>query len=389
MKIFIVQSHIGGGGAERVGVLLADGLAQRGHEVSLVTNLHDEVKYPVDERVKVLNMVSSNGHKLRKWLSATRNLRKLVKEYHPDVIIGIMQLSSLISRIACLGTKTPIIMTEHDSFERPPSAPMSKMEYFCKFYLNKIYECVTVITQADKDFIGKRLKKVQVMPNPLLLQPVKEIPQKEKVILAAGRLDAWHYKGLDVLIKAWGKVVESRESRVERKGWRLQIAGTGSEESLQYLKSLCKENGVEDSVDFLGFVSDMESLYKKASVFVLSSRYEGFGLVLIEAMSQGCACIACDYKGRQREIMETLPGPPCLGRGAEVQNAKRDPFFENSTGILCPPDDVEALAAALKKMVEDDDYRESVRQSAIERADYYNIDNIASQWEILFRQMLN
>jgi len=401
MKIFIVQSHIGGGGAERVGVLLAGGLAQRGHEAFLVTNLYDEVKYPVDERVEVLNMVSSNQHKLMKWMSAVRNLRKLVKEYQPDVIVGIMQLSSLISKLACVGTKTHVIMTEHDSFERPPSAPMSKMEYFCKFYLNRIYECVTVITQADKDFIGNRLKNVQVMPNPLLLQPVREIPQKKKVILAAGRLDAWHYKGFDVLIKAWGLLIHNAqfsrlavarrsgkaERTIDNEGWRLQIAGTGSEESLQYLKSLCKENGVEDSVDFLGFVSDMESLYKKASVFVLSSRYEGFGLVLIEAMSQGCACIACDYKGRQREIMETLPGPPCLGRGAEVQNAKGDPFFETPTGILCPPEDVEALAAALKRMIGDREYREPVRQPAIERSMHYSIENTTLRWNDLLNKV--
>lgn len=388
MKIFVVQSHIGGGGAERVGVLIAGGLAQRGHEVSLVTNLHDEVKYSVDDEVKILNMVTSPGNKLTKWLSAIKNLRGLVKQHQPDVIIGIMQLSSFISKLACMGTKTHVIMTEHNAFERPSSAPMSKMEHFCKFFLNRIYECVTVITQADKDYIGNRLKHVVVMPNPLLLHPVKEIPQKEKILLAAGRVDGWKVKGFDVLIKAWGKVVESRESRGERKGWRLQIAGTGSEESIQYLKALCKENGVEDSVDFLGFVSDMESLYKKASVFVLSSRYEGFGLVLIEAMSQGCACIACDYKGRQREIMETLPGPPCLGRGAEVQNAKGDPFFETPTGILCPPEDVEALAAAMAKMIEDDEYRESIRGHAIERSGYYDIKNIARQWEELLNEVV-
>ena len=56
-------------------------------------------------------------------------------------------------------------------------------------------------------------------------------------------------------------------------------------------------------IEFLGFQKDMESLYKKSEIFVLSSRYEGFGLVLIEAMSQGCAPVACDYKGRQREIL--------------------------------------------------------------------------------------
>ena len=146
----------------------------------------------------------------------------------------------------------------------------------------------------------------------------------------------------------------------------MQIAGTGSEESLQYLKQLCKKNGVEDSVDFLGFRTDIEELYKQSEIFVLSSRYEGFGLVLIEAMSQGCACIACDYKGRQREIIT-----------------------DDSMGLCCEPDKVEALASNIKKMIEDEEYRKSVQMNAIERSKYYSIDNIMDHWEALLTRIVN
>lgn len=389
MKIFVVQSYLGGGGAERVGVLLAKGLADKGHRVYLVTNREEERHYAVAENIILLNLVTSQQTKFHKWKSAVSNLRKHLKEYQPDVLIGIMELCSFIAKLSAFGLRIPVVATEHNAFERPVSAPMPFLGRIIKFYLNHIYNAVTVLTDADQRVIGNRLKNVHVMPNPLALEPVTTIPVKDNVILAAGRLDDWHYKGFDLLIKAWGKVVESRELRVESEVWRLQIAGTGSEESLEYLKNLCKENGVEDSVDFLGFVSDMESLYKKASVFVLSSRYEGFGLVLIEAMSQGCACIACDHKGRQREIMETFPSPPCLGRGAEVQNAKGDPFFETSTGILCPPEDVEALADAMQKMMDDDEYRESVRCHAVERSKYYSIENTIARWEILLNSIVN
>ena len=375
-------------------VAWANGFCQKGHDVMVIANLHEPITYQLDDGIEVRQLVPTNRNKIKKWFGSFGQVRKHMKEFCPDVAIGVLATCSFVAKVASLGLHIPVIATEHDSFERPDSAPFNFWNRMSKFYFNKFYNHITILTQADADIIGKRLKGIRVMPNPLALASVSSIPNKKKVILAAGRLDSWHVKGYDVLIKAWGKVVESRESRVlsvaslgesasrlERKGWRLQIAGTGSEESLQYLKSLCKENGVEDFVEFLGFVSDMQSLYQKASVFVLSSRYEGFGLVLIEAMSQGCACIACDYKGRQREIMETLPGPPCLGRGAEVQNAKRDPFFETSTGILCPPDDVEALAAAMRKMIEDEEYRESVRHSAIERSKYYSIDNTINRWE--------
>lgn len=365
MIIFIVQSHLGGGGAERVGVLLANGFAARGHDVYIVTNLHDAVDYKVDANVEVLNMISTTHNVYAKWLGAIRFLRCYVKRYKPDVVIGIMQLSSFVSRIACIGTSSHVVMTEHGTFQRPESAPFSKFNYFCKFYLNKIYKCLTVITQADKECIGNRLKDVVVMPNPLLLTPALKIPNKERIILAAGRLDDWHYKGFDVLIKAFSKLVQSSKFKVQNEGWRLQIAGAGSEKSLNYLKQLCKENGVEDSVEFLGFRKDIEKLYQKASVFVLSSRYEGFGLVLIEAMSQGCACVACDYKGRQREIIQ-----------------------DDSQGLCCEPDNVDALAEAINKMVADDEYRESVRKNAIERSKYYSLGNTMDRWENLLNQLV-
>ena len=198
--------------------------------------------------------------------------------------------------------------------------------------------------------------------------------------MAAGRLDDWHYKGFDVLIKSFAKllngskVAEPRSKvksndiafKIREEGWKLQIAGTGSEESLNYLKQLCRENGVEDLVEFLGFRKDVEKLYQDASIFVLSSRYEGFGLVLIEAMSQGCACIACDYKGRQREI---------------IQN--------DSQGLCCEPDDVDALAEAMRKMITDDEYRESIRNNAVERSKYYSLDNIIGKWDDLLNKVVN
>ena len=98
----------------------------------------------------------------------------------------------------------------------------------------------------------------------------------------------------------------------------------------------------------------------------MSSRYEGFGLVLIEAMSQGCACIACDYKGRQCEI---------------IQN--------DSQGLCCEPDDVDALAEAMRKMITDDEYRESIRNNAVERSKYYSLDNIMGKWEDLLSKVVN
>ena len=365
MRICIVCSRLSYGGAERVAVLWANGFSRCGHDVMVVSNLYDPITYKLDDGILIRNLVIGNRNKTIKWGSSLVKARKSFKEFSPDIIIGVMELCSIVSKVASWGMEIPVIMTEHYAFERLPYGDLTIIERISKFYVNRLYSYVTVLTEADKRVIGHRLKHLYVLPNPLALVPIEKIPPKNNVLLAVGRLDGWKVKGFDVLIKAFGLLIKKEELRIKDSGWRLQIAGTGSEESLKYLKQLCKENGVENFVDFIGFISDMESHYKRASVFVLSSRYEGFGLVLIEAMSQGCACIACDYKGRQREIIQ-----------------------DDTQGLCCEPDNVEALASSINKMISDENYRESVRMNAIERSKFYSIDNTIKRWEVLLNQII-
>ena len=425
MKIGIVQVALSHGGAEQVGVMLANGLRQHGHNTFILTDMNEPVVYRVDDSVPIYDFAGKKTKALIKWLKAIKNIRHTVKQEKPDVIIGIMGLCTLVTYIACLGLRIPIVMTEHNSFERPSSAPMPLSLKIFKFWINKLYKHITVLTEADKKVIGNRLKNVTVMPNPLLLTSVEEIPPKEKIILAVGRVDAWHVKGFDTLIYAWHKLVVS-SSKIKDSSWWLKIAGAGKKESFEYLMSILEDSDFKFQVssdgqkiwrsekyhiEFLGFQKDMESLYKKSEIFVLSSRYEGFGLVLIEAMSQGCAPVACDYKGRQEEILkethqlETHPTPPCLGRephSTESNNIKSSlsrediggslPYREgwggsSACGVLCEPDNVEALVKALEKMMADENYRKQAQRKSVERSKYYSLDNCVNRWEEFLSQI--
>lgn len=358
------------GGAERVASLWADGFIDNGHSVLFVTNINESQDFQTISQV--VPLTNASGNKVTRYINAIPRVRQYCKEFHPDIIIGVMYVCSFVAKISSMRLNIPVIATEHNSFERPKSAPMSIINKLFKYKVNRIYDAVTVLTKADEAFIGNSLSNVHVMPNPLALTPLNVLATKKKYVLAAGRLDEWYTKGFDVLIKAWGTMLRNEEAKAqsgdseieELKEWKLKIAGRGNENSITYLKKLCKDYGVEDSVEFLGFVSDMKSLYEKASVFVLSSRYEGFGMVLIEAMSQGCACIACDYKGRQREI---------------IQN--------ESQGLCCEPDNVDVLVNTLQRMIFDDNYRESVRPNAIERSKFYSINNVVDRWESLFNKI--
>lgn len=392
MKICIVCPRLCHGGAERVAVSLANGFVERGHEVSFFADLYEEQTYILSDAVKVQNLAPQTNNKLKKWGSAISILRKQLKKDKPDVIIGIMSLCSVVAKFASTGMEIPVVATEHNAYERPKEVELTLLERFYKFFVCRIYSCVTVLAESDKMLIGDKMMNVAVMPNPLPLASAASVPSKKNVILACGRVDNWYCKGFDVLIRAWGRVneqliIDNGKLFFNGEPWKLVIAGVWrNPETRTYLDGIAKECGVLDKIEYTGFVEDMQSLYQEASIFVLSSRYEGFGLVLIEAMSQGCACIACDYKGRQSEILN-----PAQDQTFETRNLKLEPQNNKvelcETGILCEPDNVDALADAMAKMITDDEYRESVRKSAIERSKYYSIENTMDRWESLLKQV--
>lgn len=370
MKIVILVSKLTGGGAERVASLWANGFIERGHDVSIVVSTKNkkDTTYPLSPNIKIHSIGSSFFqpkirtviNKFRYLLkSRQRRLSDVLHKINPDVVIAVLYPWDWDAYMVTRDMDVKIINTEHNSFERPETSPMKPDKKKDKFENNMLYDHVTLLTHADKKVLGDSYSNVTVLPNPLTFIPVEDIPAKEKVILVSGRLDAWHCKGFDIVIKAFAKICRQHTD------WCLRISGTGEKQSLEYLQNIAKEEGVSSSqIEFLGFCNNMQSVYKNSSIFVLSSRYEGFGMVLTEAMSQGCACIACDYKGRQSEIIT-----------------------DASQGIVCPVEDINALAKAMEKMIVDDDYRTQCQKNAIERSKYYSLDKTMDRWDEIFKKL--
>jgi len=353
MKVFIVCARLAYGGAERVAAMLASGFAERGHQVTLAANLFDEHSYQVHADVQLRNLLRSNKGGAWKWFRSIFVLRKYLKQERPDVIIGVLPLFSFIAWCASRGLNIPLVATEHNAFERPASAPFTRLQRFEKFVLNRLYKHITVLTEADKSIAQQCLKYVTVMTNPLSLKPAETVPPKKRIVLAAGRMASWHYKGFDLLLRSWNLVRKDYEE------WTLEIAGTlRHPDRYSEITTLIKDLNMGGCVRLLDYQQNVERLYRKSEIFVLSSRYEGFGLVLIEAMSQGCACVACDYKGRQRDIITN-----------------------DEEGLCCPPEDVDALAEAMRRMLSDEPYRKRVQRNAIERSKYYSLENTMNRWE--------
>jgi glycosyltransferase involved in cell wall biosynthesis len=174
-----------------------------------------------------------------------------------------------------------------------------------------------------------------------------------KRVLAAGRLT--RQKGFDRLLPAWAQVERRHPD------WTLRICGEGM--ARERLEGLIEEHGLKN-VELPGSCDDMGAEMSNASIFALSSRFEGFPLILLEAMSKGMAPVSFDCPTGPDEVID-----------------------DGRNGLIVPPDDVDAFAAALLRMVEDDELRHRCGPAAAETARAFSMDAIGAMWDELFREL--
>jgi len=355
MKILICTFTLSNGGAERVVSQWANGFVERGEDVQIVllNGGTEGSTYYVDSRVNIIDVSSSRRNKVLNLIQTSYRLRKIIKKNHTEIVISA--LCPIQVWLATLLTKCVRINTEHNAFERPDGI-IWKKDHFIKFHLNKVFDIVTVLSTRDLHLTEGKLRNVYHLPNPLAFASFYP-DSKEKVILAVGRIDVWYCKGFDLLIQSWSRIFKNYSD------WKLCIMGSGKDQSRDFLYNLAKDSGCEESILFQEFNEDIVEYYRKASIFILSSRYEGFGLVLIEAMSQGCSCVVCDYLGRQKEI---------LGN--------------DSCGVICSSNNVEELTKAMSKLLSNPQIRHTLSLNAYERSKEFALGKIMDIWYNIFAQ---
>jgi glycosyltransferase involved in cell wall biosynthesis len=219
-------------------------------------------------------------------------------------------------------------------------------------------DVLVALTEEDRQAYEKLLRgrvRLAVIPNTVHDVDGPAADLASRTVLAAGRLV--YQKGYDMLIPAFAQVHAARPD------WRLKICGGG--ELKGTLVDVVAEHGLEEVVELPGPCADLPGEMEQASVYALSSRFEGFPLVLLEAMGKGMAVVAFDCPTGPRDIID-----------------------DHRNGILVPPKDVDAFAAGLLELIEDEELRRRCGEAAAETARQYTIDAVGPRWEELFRDLV-
>lgn len=352
-RILFFISSMRGGGAERVMSILANSLSERAYDVHLAFDCELPVAYELSNNIKIYDF-SIKGLPFVKRFSKIRRFTNMIE---PDIVVSFMTGLNVYVILSLLCSKYPVVASEHTSFHTLKESGLAS--YIKRYYINRFADKVTLLTNRDFEFIGNRLRNMVVMPNPLSFKCVDSVGVREKIVLACGSIDRYKDKGFDSLILIWTDIVKKHPD------WELHILGGGSSRNMNDLLNIVKNNNLENSVKILGFSNNVAKIMSKSSIFVMSSRFEGFSMVLVEAMSQGCACVSYD----------------CVAGPNEIINNDID-------GVLVEDQNREKLACAIEDLISNPEKRINLANNAIKNIKRFSVESISKKWEELFSDLL-
>lgn len=294
-KIVIITRNMVGDGAERVIAQLSNYFAAQGKQCNIITLNDDEVFYKLDPRISVLPVGQKHENKLLDKLLRYRQVRKMVLQQNPDLVLSMPEEIGVYVLLALLGTGIPVYVSERNN---PWVMPDVKVTRILRKLMYPTAKGLIFQTEMAKSFFPESIqKKGIVLKNPVDAQriPAQYCGQREKVIVGAGRLS--EQKNMPLLLKAFARFSPKYPE------YRLRIFGEG--ELRQELTDLAHDLDIAEKVELPGRSSALLEKMNSAAMFVLSSDYEGMPNVLLEAMCMGMPAISTNCpSGGPKELIE-------------------------------------------------------------------------------------
>ena len=369
--------HIGGIGI--VTITKANALADiDGNEVFLVvTDNHSGTEIaPISPKVRVVDLDvnyyeddwKSKWHVLKgifvKRRLHKKRLKKVLNEIQPDIVVSLgMSEKYMLPSISQNGTYAIVREMHYSKNYRQfvASSFFDKVMAYCgdvydyKYFIKK-YDQIVVLTNEDKELNWSEGYCISVIPNPVTFTSDALSQLNVKKVISVGRLVM--QKDFHSLIRSYKGVVHKHPD------WNLEIYGEGG--LYNELQVLIDELELTNNVHLKGYTSQVREKMQDASCFVMSSKFEGFGLVLIEAMQCGLPCVSYDC--------------PC---------GPKDIITDGKDGFLVPLGDEKTLAEKICFLIEHPDVMAEMGKAALLKAEKYSLDNIIPMWMDLFKRLLD
>jgi glycosyltransferase involved in cell wall biosynthesis len=360
-KLTLVIHALNSGGAERVLVDMANHWCNQGEEVCLITL--DTVQtdaFPVDPRVRRIGlglMGRSNWPWQAIWrnVARIRRLRQAIRGTDPTWVISFTDKMNVLTLLASLRSPWKVVIAERNDPRRQWMGP--GWEWLRRRTYPRCHSLV-VQTQIVANHLERivRGRPVVVIPNAVRRPDRVGDGERRPQIVAMGRLTA--QKGFDLLLQAFAEIASFHRD------WTLQILGEG--EAHDELTRLAARLGIADRVEWAGWIEQPESILRQASIFALSSRYEGFPNALLEAMACGLACVSFRCDSGPAEIIQ-----------------------DGMDGLLVPAEDIRGLAAALDRLITDAEFRRKLGENATRNVERFGFEPFFRRWEAVLCESLH
>ncbi|SEG50298.1 Glycosyltransferase involved in cell wall bisynthesis [Halpernia humi] len=357
MKLLYITNGItGSGGLERVLAVKTALLVENfGYEIHILS-LNENGKatfFKFSDKIK-RHSIEISGNKFQYFLKYKSGIQKIVDEVKPDVISVCDDALKGFFLPYLIKTKSKWIHESHASFllgNKGKGLPLKKkIQHQIKQILGKNFSKIILLTEANKKEWS--LKNLLVIPNPLSFESQEISSLKNKKIIAVGSYS--FNKGYDLLLKIWAKIETNFPN------WELNVYGRNTKEYLQTEA----ENLNLKNIHFFSSVPDIEKKYVESSFLVLPSRSEGFGMVLIEAMSCGLPVISFDCPHGPKEI---------------ISNGKDGFLIENGN--------IDEFSTKIKTLINDENLRQEMGKAAKLNSKKFNAETIVKQWDELFKKI--
>lgn len=351
-EIIIATGTLGGGGAERVFLNIANELSKRGFRVHvLVTGTKIASNYHVDDSIVIDKILSQKKNKILKVFDKLIKFRRYLKCHNGATVISFFSDVSSYCIFSTIGLNIRNIVSERND---PYTTPKNRIKHILRDIVFGYADwCVFQTKEAREYFRASIQKNSSIINNPMNLDLVPQVApgrKKNKTIIGVGRINP--QKNFLLLVKSFEKIMQ------EFPEYDLKIYGEIGDKADDVITYI-KENALENRIKLMGFSDNIYQHFLESEVYVLSSDYEGVSNTMLEALAIGIPTIATNC--------------PIGGAAKFIQNGE--------TGILVQVGNENEMSSALKKLLEHPELREKLSKNSVKIRNKLSVSKICDEWE--------